>query len=282
MKYDHNNKAGNEGDIVKHVALIASLNTFSVSHQSDSLKYADIYSGYAFNPIMPQNEWKNGIGKIHKQCNKCKNKHVQLYFKWYLSRPQLIGGTYPGSSLIAGDTIKYSELTSKLVLYDISEKVIDNLKTAYENTDHKIYNYAAKYNDKEIKEADFIFIDPPGLYSKSKRDYPKPEDILKFDNQLNKQGLLIWLPITISTISSPPVESNSTSDCIKSFRENGLQITKVRWQVGGRVVGCFMAYRLNKDVTDSLRAAIDDVVSITDWNEKKLITVEHLDACVQK
>jgi len=279
MQYDHNTKAGNEGDIVKHVALIASLHSMSLLHDSDEFKYVDIYSGYAFNPIINKNEWKNGIGKIHKRFQDVKNNHVRLYFEWYLSRPQLIGGVYPGSSLIAVDAITYSKLVPKLTLYDISPKVIDNLKTAYKDTGHKIYSHAAQYSDSEIKDANFVFVDPPGLFSNKKRDYPKPEDLLKFDSKLSNQGILLWLPITISTNTTPPKESKSTGNCISLFRKNGLQVTKVRWAVGGRVVGCFMAYKLNKEVADTLRAAIEDVVSITGWNDKRTTTVEHLDAC---
>ncbi len=43
MKYDHNRKAGNEGDIVKHVALMASINSIAdMSSLADWSKTIDI------------------------------------------------------------------------------------------------------------------------------------------------------------------------------------------------------------------------------------------------
>ena len=84
MAYDHNKKAGNEGDIVKHVALIAALNSISATKSSEQFNYADLFAGYAFNPLVEKNEWKNGIGKIHNQSLKVTDKNVQLYFNWYL------------------------------------------------------------------------------------------------------------------------------------------------------------------------------------------------------
>ncbi len=100
MAYDHNIKAGNEGDIVKHVALIAALNSIISTNDIIIFRCVDVFAGYAFNPIIQKNEWKNGIGKIHRQSYRAKDENVKLYFNWYLSRPQLIGGIYPGSSLI--------------------------------------------------------------------------------------------------------------------------------------------------------------------------------------
>ncbi len=54
--YDHHKKAGNEGDICKHPALIAALDeTVAHTHCSPFL-YADIFAGYAKNPLLKGNE----------------------------------------------------------------------------------------------------------------------------------------------------------------------------------------------------------------------------------
>ncbi len=273
MKYDHNNKAGNEGDIVKHVALIAALNSLLRSHENKVFRYVDIYSGYAFNPIVKKNEWKSGVGKIYNNREKINDPNVELYFKWYLSRPSLVAGIYPGSSLIAFDTINYSGFTPNLSLFDISEKVIENLNSAYDQSEHKIFNRASSKSDIEIHEADFLFIDPPGLYSSKKNYYPKPEDFINYNNK----NILIWLPITISTASSPPKESRITKDCIECFMKSGYRITKIRWAVGGRVVGCFMAYKMDDESVLSLRKSIENMVEIANWGKTMDVPVEHLE-----
>ena len=42
--YDHHKKAGNEGDVVKHVALIAALDSVIDQHGGGVFHYADIYA----------------------------------------------------------------------------------------------------------------------------------------------------------------------------------------------------------------------------------------------
>jgi len=278
MEYDHNNKAGNEGDIVKHVALIAALGALLHSHEDKVFKYVDIYSGYAFNPIVKTNEWKNGVKKIYNNRDKISDKNVELYYRWYLSRPSLVSGIYPGSSLIALDTITFNGFIAHLTLFDISNKVLQNLYLAYDRSEHKIFDRASNQSDSEIQDADFIFVDPPGLYSNKKLDYPNPEDLLKYDNQAKTQNILIWLPITISTKSTPPKESKPTLECIELFRKSGYQVTKIRWAIGGRVVGCFMAYRMKDDAILALQKSIVNMVEITNWKSKIENPVEHLEA----
>lgn len=277
MKYDHNNKSGNEGDIVKHVALIAALGALLGSHEDKIFRYVDIYSGYAFNPIVKKNEWKNGVKKIYNNRDKISDENVKLYYEWYLSRPSLVSGIYPGSSLIAFDTITYYDSIAHLTLFDISDKVIENLYLAYDRSEHKIFDRASNQSESEIQDADFIFIDPPGLYSDKKVGYPKPEDLLKYDNQENTKNILIWLPITISTTSTPPKESKPTLECIKFLRKSGYKVTKIRWAVGGRVVGCFMAYRMSDKAIIALQKSIENMVEIAGWKSKIDIPIEHLD-----
>jgi len=277
MTYDHNKKAGNEGDIVKHVALIAALNVISATKSSEQFNFVDLFAGYAFNPLLDKNEWKNGIGKIHNQSSKVTDKNVRLYFNWYLSRPILSGGIYPGSSLIAHDTLINNGAIPHLTLYDISQKAFLNLKLAFGNTNHSIFNRPAEENDNEITESNFLFIDPPGLFSSQKKDFPKPDDLIKFEDFPKDKNILVWLPITISTITKPPSESKQTINAIKLFREKGYQITKTRWAIGGRVVGCFMAYKLPQKAVESLRAAIENMVEIADWKSKFSMPIQHLE-----
>ena len=277
MAYDHNIKAGNEGDIVKHVALTAALNAILTTHDTTTFNYVDIFAGYAFNPIVLKNEWKHGIGKILGKENNAKDENVKFYLTWYLSRPQLIGGLYPGSSLIAFDTIVHNDKRPQLSLYDISQKVIANLELAYHNCKFSINNRPASKEDREILESNFIFIDPPGLFSNQKKDFPKLQDLIQFDIPGKKQNILIWLPITISTTTSPPSESQPTKDSIVFFREQGYGITKIRWAAGGRVVGCFMAYKMPREAKNALKSAIGCMVEIAEWKRKFSPTILHLE-----
>ena len=54
--YDHWRKAGNQGDVVKHVALIAALDVILDAHKKKEFLYADTYAGYAHIPLLKSNE----------------------------------------------------------------------------------------------------------------------------------------------------------------------------------------------------------------------------------
>lgn len=276
MAYDHNRKAGNEGDIVKHVALIAALNT-NICKKIE-LKFVDLFAGYAFSPIIKGNEWSRGIGRIHGQTMFASNLDVQLYNKWYLSRPKLEGGTYPGSSLIAHDVMAYQGNNIKLTLFDIAENPINNLKNVFGKQGHSIHHRSASIEDAEIVQSDFMFIDPPGLNSTENPEYPKLNDLIDFAAApLNCQSLL-WLPINSCPYIKSLSESSQTIDAISILSELGFDITKIVWTNKGATIGCFLAYKLDPNAKNRLRSAVEDIFYIAEWYAKNSAYIKHIDA----
>src|SRR5581483_2262064 len=88
MRYDHHEKAGNQGDVVKHVALLAALDKVLGKHQRSDFRYADTFAGYAHSPIVQGGEWEHGIGVILGEQNAKRldhNRHTSLWLRWYLS-----------------------------------------------------------------------------------------------------------------------------------------------------------------------------------------------------
>ena len=159
--YDHHKKAGNQGDVVKHIALIAALDKVLQKHRGSVFRYADVFAGYAHNPLVQGNEWKQGIGKLFGRQDLDNNEHTTLYNRWYLTRLQIPGGTYPGSSLIAADMGACKKKNIKLSLWDISQPAIANLRKVFRGQGHSIFHYAASPSQIEVKSADFLLIDPP-------------------------------------------------------------------------------------------------------------------------
>lgn len=45
MPYDHHEKVGNQGDVVKHVALLAALDKDLENHKRSDFCYADTFAG---------------------------------------------------------------------------------------------------------------------------------------------------------------------------------------------------------------------------------------------
>ena len=266
MTYDHHKKAGNQGDVVKHIALLAAVDTILGNSDCSVFRYVDIYAGYAHNPLIKGNEWKRGIGSLDAENSSISNKHVRSWIKWYLARPTLLGGMYPGSSLIVSDIAASRHDKIQMSLWDISPSVIAELMTIYRGHGHHIMTRPATNKDSVITDADFLFIDPPGIRSNTNRDYPRWRDILVFLQRSAPKNVLLWIPVTVNTKSSPPKESEPS----RKYRQDALSVsgyraTRTIWCPGGRTIGCQLIYRFPEAAVRAVRSAIESVVELTNW-----------------
>jgi 23S rRNA A2030 N6-methylase RlmJ len=268
LAYDHNRKAGNPGDVIKHVGLIAAL--LSSDKTEHAFRFVDLFAGYAYNPIVDGNEWCEGIGRITTCSENSANLAVQLYLDWYLSRPSLVGGMYPGSSLVANDVLTYLGTGIELTLYDISEKPIRNLKRVYGTDKHSIHHRAGSLDDPEIALADFMFIDPPGIRSLRESTYPKLSDLIELAELPEMCQTLFWLPLTDS--------KTENSAAIQSLLQCGFDISRAVWANQSRMIGCFLAYKLSVAGKNQLRSAVEEAFEIARLGVLESSMVDHLDA----
>ena len=268
MSYDHNQKAGNPGDVIKHVALIAAL--VSSDRNENIFRFVDLFAGYAYNPLDVGNEWREGIGRIAKPSKTNSNLAVQLYLDWYLSRPSLVGGTYPGSSLVAVDVMAYLGKRIDLTLFDISEKPIRNLRRVYGSDNHTIHHRAARLDDPEIARADFLFVDPPGIQSSRKPSYPTLNELKEFAELPENCQTLFWLPLTNSATENDAAR-HSLLSC-------GYELTQAVWANQGNMVGCVLGYRLASKGSEALRASVAEVFDKARLGTNQSFKVEHTDA----
>ncbi len=256
--YDHHKKAGNQGDVVKHIALIAALDKVLHNHRGPVFRYADIFAGYAHNPLVKGNEWKQGIGKLFGRQGLDKNEHTALYERWYLTRPQLLGGMYPGSSLIAADMAAWKKKKIDVCLWDTSGFVIADLNKVFFGQGQSIFDKPASPNQKEVRSADFLLTDPP---DGEKQTWDLICQFLANDNP----AVLIWLPVNANAAKKPPIEDKQSELSRTAALRLGCDVTKVRWYRGGRMIGCQLIYRLPAEARTALRRAVEHVASILDW-----------------
>jgi len=279
MSYDHHSKAGNEGDVVKHVALLSLLDSILPVHESSEFRYADTFAGYAYSPIIHGNGWRSGIRCLAQKGDELAlNRHTALWHSWYLAgRPNLLSGTYPGSSLVATDACHLHGKHPSLSLWDISPTVVANLIETYWEQGHGIYCRPAHPQSKAIRNSDFIFIDPPGLRTKKEPSYPRWTELSKFVLQCRpSQSVLIWLPVkavTSKTIDGrkaslkPPEEDQASRQVRVAAREIGCKVTRIRWP-GGRTIGCLLIGRVSESAWSAMDTAVRHVVAVAGWQQK--------------
>lgn len=265
--YDHGTKAGNQGDVVKHVALVAALD-FLLASGRGTFSYADTFAGYALNPLTATGEWRLGIGHIERRGATSSNPHVALWRRFWSTGLPLLGSTYPGSSNFALRLARSHSRPIEMHLWDISPSAVAQLMTVYEGLPVTIHTTSATPRD--LPDCDFLLVDPPGVGPN--KNYPRLEELLSFSERT--RAFLLWLPMVADLRQKPPPESEDSRLWRQTAVARGFHATTVRWTPAGPICGCQLIYRLPAPARSSLRSATEAAVSLTAW---ALHEVTHLD-----
>jgi len=271
--YDHNKKAGNQGDVVKHPALIAAVDSIIQDSQAECFNFFDTFAGYAYNPLLKGNEWVNGINHIHRFGRSSENPHVKSWMSMWQLGTELTGNVYPGSSLFTLKTCQNRGIPFRGTLFDISPAVVSQLMTVFADLDTQVLTRTATIRDIKCgPSADLLFIDPPGIRSEKNRHYPAVSALTAFVE--GKHNVLVWLPMVTDLSNNPIQEHSNSSNWRQAFVNAGLAATTVRWGLGGPVCGCQLFYRLPPIAVAAVRSAIVATLSLTDWTTKDVMHFE--------
>lgn len=248
--YDHNQKAGNPGDVIKHTALIAAASVLMDSCKG-TFHYADTYAGYAYNPLKLRGEWKDGIGIWHDSGLSSQNLAIRFWKDLWECKAGLRGSVYPGSSLFMLKLCMEKQLSFQARLWDISPTVISQLVTFYDHDEVEIFPRPATNADFDSYKPDLLLVDPPDLNDVSKV-LPLFEIV---DN------VILWLPIT--TIDG--IETEASCNAYQKCKARGLSIISVCWDTKKNTRGCRLIYQLQEDAGNALSNAVNDSVNLLEW-----------------
>lgn len=250
--------------------------TLLASFKKDVFRYADTFAGYAWNPLADQKgqEWKQGIHELVKKRERFgENPDILHWANNYLSSDDLVGTKYPGSSVLVRDILKARGVRFRLSLWDIGDDPARSLKAEY-GDEASVYQRPAQPDEDDVQSADFLFIDPPGLKTKSKREYPPWQEIKKFlPLKDSNQFFMMWLPIKAVTMRNkiplkPPGEDLLSDKVRDDVTELGFTVLKVRYLPSGRTIGCQIIHNFSGDVAKRISEAVSTVVSIAGWQDK--------------
>lgn len=262
MNDDHSKKAGNQGDVVKHVALIAACRiVFNGSGRS--FRYVDGFAGPAGSLLLPGGEWTRGVGKVDRSAEPV-SPDVGKWFQWYLPRPQVVGSRYPGSALIAADIARDLEKRLTMTLFDISCDAVCDLRSVLPKA--QVVHDSVSQENVAVGSADLLFIDPPRL-----------GDLWPLVLALIGCGrnMLAWLPINAAVVKGRASISHKAEEQLQTVcGMPGTYATRTLWARGGRTMGCDLVYRGSPEFHRAIRVAVSEVVELSDWKFKR---VEHFD-----
>lgn len=284
--YDHHSKAGNQGDVVKHVALAAALDTILDDFSRPLMRYADLFAGYPSSTLTAENKaadgWGGGVGMlVARRARFAENRHIEWWANHYLTADDLNGTEYPGSAVIASDVCETRDRSISLGLWDIKPAVVRDLNQRFGAGKNSISNCAAEPRDDLLRDANFIFIDPPGIKSDAHPEYPSWQLLRQFiEMRKPDQSLLMWLPVKAVTSVKVTGTSKGVMEAMKPpgeddpswFARNdairmGCRGLRIRWARGGRTIGCHLIYSLSQRAEIAMRSAVEKVVEIAGWND---------------
>jgi 23S rRNA A2030 N6-methylase RlmJ len=245
--YDHHNKAGNQGDVVKHVALLAAAEAI-MQGKSGVFSYADTFAGYAYNPIRSSGEWQQGIGVFSNLDNVIANEAICFWRSLWQCAYGLPGSVYPGSSTLIRKLCMKHGLKPYLSLWDTSPTVITQLRQAYSDTEAVIFERPATIADLNSINPDLLLIDPP--------DLSMIDELLNFCDKVD--AVIIWLAI----LHKDGVETQQSLDAYAACQRCGYEIISVTWDGSSSMSGCRLICKLPLVASSKLKAAVQELSAL--------------------
>ena len=241
MTYDHSNKIGNKGDLIKHLALTIAVREMAKSRHS--FTYLDIHSGRSEYDLPSTGEWRTGIGEFSEYCQNHKSLTPDLRYFCDVQSLDDIRQTkkYYGSSKIILNVLHNLDIEQiKPILCDTNPSVCKDLQFQFQYVPSAEIcctdGYAKGY---EVDSVDLVFIDPPDI-----REHYAP--LLKLARHYLPQGnqFISWNPLH----GNAPQQTMSRN-CLSVYelakREKIPSIT-ARWTNGwsGQMCGCQMLFSI--------------------------------------
>jgi 23S rRNA A2030 N6-methylase RlmJ len=252
-QYDHQTKAGNEGDVVKHSALVAALNGLLAAH-AGVFRYADSFAGRCENDLSKTGAWRRGIGQFAPRRHGG-NPDLELWRAQWTAAPS---GFYPGSTKLA-KKILAKRGSYEIRAFEREEAYAEGLRR--EHGDEAVITHSASASDWKVWTPDLLFIDPPGLKSENNPSFPTLESLLQSMKGVN--NVLIWLPMITGMNKGCPIDViNNAVDSLRATLNEGFQVLAVCWDNSGSMPGCFIAFRFRSSkVARRVDIAVRDVVT---------------------
>jgi 23S rRNA A2030 N6-methylase RlmJ len=252
-RYDHQTKAGNEGDVVKHPALVAALNGLIAEHEG-VFRYADAFAGRWENDLSKADAWRKGIERF-AACWKGGNPDIGVWRKQWTADPS---SSYPGSVPIAKRILAIRE-RYEIRAFEIEKTYAAGLRKGLGKG--KVVTRPATSADWADWKPDLLFSDPPGLKSKKNPCFPTLESLLQGAKDV--ANVLMWLPMTTTGNKGDGLLplSPTTIDTWLQCGNSDFEIAAVRWSDSGPLCGCLIVYRFDScAVAQRVNAAVLEVV----------------------
>jgi len=250
--YDHQTKAGNEGDVVKHPALTAALNGLLAEHDG-LFRYCDAFAGRWEYELRNGGAWTSGIERFAAGWAG-DNQDVAL---WRRQWTAAAGRSYPGSTQLAQRSLS-DRGNYEIQAFEIVEAYASDLRQQIGQT--AVLSRSATATDWSDWPPDLLFVDPPGLRSPRRPGYPTLESLLRLEHGI--ENVLMWLPLAgeAGSCGTTLPSAGTNPQTIYGCLQQGFQVLTVRWSKDEPTPGCLLVFRFpSPKVSRRVTAAVAEV-----------------------
>ncbi|MHB1768506.1 MAG: hypothetical protein ACYCUV_11740 [Phycisphaerae bacterium] len=290
MAYDHSDKIGNQGDLVKHYALYLCLKKLLDNHPANTpFIYAESQSGRPEYVLPKGGGWEKGIGAFSTNFQIISERKIRAshgtpalpdlgdFDEIFIGRELKTDMKYLGSTGLAFRLLRGGAAPLRQPGHPFTMKLWEQSLPAVEDLTRYYHPWMQPHPGNnppptqlvEINPADgfsgvqdvgklnFVLIDPPSIDDAGK--------VLTVIDYLQKSDTpyLCWMPRT----SKSNGKDKGGAESGPSQQIGGaLAATGVKWyEWGHRFPGCWLAG--SADLTDTIHQACNEIRGLMGWNE---------------
>lgn len=275
--YDHSTKIGNQGDVVKHVALFTAIRQLLKDWPLDrDFVYADIHAGRPEYVLPDKGEWQQGIRPLsaNQQLVADRLNRSELgsrlgtvgeFDEAFLNRLLVPGMVYPGSSGIAFRLLSKAKVPFQLILCETNRSAADDIKSHFHALQAAVTvlcgdGYELVKGDSPLS---FVLIDPPAL---------EIDAVIQAMKALNARNVpfICWTPRTSRSVKPvhpgdvwSAAESGPSVGYIRRAEECGTCLP-IQWHAWGhRTPGCCIT--VSAQLAAVVQSAVNNIVGLMGW-----------------
>jgi len=163
MKYDHSNKIGNRGDVVKHAVLAAVVDRL-LQDDDKPFTYIETHTGRSEYILPEGGEWRKGIRKFWKRVRDVVPGTLNPYVDHALANNITTAQRYPGSSGLVFRMAQAKGAMFRFVLYETDSLAAADLVRYYHPwPEVTVVRSDGLQGILGIDEASLVLLDPPDL-----------------------------------------------------------------------------------------------------------------------
>ncbi|MBT4608315.1 MAG: hypothetical protein HOL17_06095 [Gammaproteobacteria bacterium] len=258
-EYNHANKVGNQGDLIKHFTLSLVAGDAELRRGAESFHYVETHAGrseYLLDAKKLSDGWGAGVGRFLEQIHESGNQYVdsskmlidQLHkFASTVSFSQGRGSIrYFGSSGLFLTTLEERDVPCGSVLFDTNPDVCSELRSR--NNEKNIIICESGYKGvRQLDQIDLLFVDPPDLKPAPDGQFREWKDLIFYC--INQEiPFVSWNPLYGRPTDTDEIPSQQSFECgivEELARIQKLGYLSIRWSDWSeKMCGCQMLFNI--------------------------------------